>query len=331
MFSKNFGPWTIIYSVKEKIEIKRVNKSFQSSEVLIDLNVIIPVGESLSILGPSGSGKTTLLKIIAGILKPDSGAVIMPGFMKLDPVLVFQDYQLFPYMSVFNNIAFGLKARRVNREEISKKVDEIAVKLSIEHRLKVYPSQLSGGEKQRCALARALILKPEVLLLDEPFANLDRNLKSDTAELLRSIQTDFNLTMVTVTHDQEEALMLSDKLAILVNGKLLEYGRAEDIYYKPDSLSGARFLGPVNEIPRELYDYFRIDSTSSVFCRAESIEMHSSDQGLAKIRNKNFKGRYFSYSVELGKATIQLFSQQKDRLPGDRVNLKLKEYFSFRN
>ncbi|MDC7225987.1 MAG: ABC transporter ATP-binding protein [Spirochaetales bacterium] len=311
------------------IKFLNVCKQYHDASVLKDLNISVPLGESLSVLGPSGSGKTTLLKILANIITADSGSVVLPHTIKSQPVLVFQDYQLFPYMTVYNNIAFGLQARRLPKKEIKEKVEAMAVKLSIDNRLKAYPAQLSGGEKQRCALARALVLKPEVILLDEPFANLDRNLKSETAEFLRSIQQDFKLTMITVTHDQEEALMLSDWLAILVNGEMLEFGRAEDIYFQPGSLEAARFLGPVNEIPRSLYAYFLLESTDSVYCRAESLEMIPDENGKAKIKSKHFKGRYFRYTIELADTSIQLFSQQKDLCGGDRVDLKLKEFFSF--
>ena len=170
--------------MKQNIEVRDVTIKFGNKKVLESLNIDIPRGEFLSLLGPSGAGKTTLLKILAGILNADSGTVCIPSDIEQSPVLVFQDYQLFPYMSVYNNIAFGLQARRVSRKQIENTVQDIAEKMGILDRLNTYPEQLSGGEKQRCALARALVLNPGVLLLDETFANLDTHLKNDTARLL---------------------------------------------------------------------------------------------------------------------------------------------------
>lgn len=315
--------------MNENIEVRGLTKRFDKKEILVKIDMDIPKGEFLSILGPSGSGKTTFLKILAGILPSDSGTISFPTEMKQTPVLVFQDYQLFPYMSVFNNIAFGLQARRLSRKEIESLVMEMADKLGILKRIKAYPAQLSGGEKQRCALARALVVNPQVLLLDEPFANLDKNLKSDTAQLLRRIQQEFNLTLISVTHDQEEAMMLSDTIALLIGGEIKEFGIAENIYRRPHSLEGAQFFGQVNLLPSQFHDYFHVDGKSSVYCRPENLDISANSQGIAIVEQRSFNGRVFRYFIKMGDSSLEVYSKEENLLPGDHVDVVLNESFCF--
>ncbi len=311
------------------IEVRELTKNFGQKKILKAISLDIPKGEFLSLLGPSGSGKTTFLKILAGVLEADSGSVNFPSDLKQSPVLVFQDFQLFPYMSVYNNIAFGLQARHRPRKEIDISVREIASKLGILKRLDAYPGQLSGGEKQRCALARALVLNPQVLLLDEPFANLDKNLKNETAQLLRRIQQDFKLTLISVTHDQEEAMMLSDTIALLIGGKLMECGLAEQIYHRPRSLEAARFLGQVNIISQKYQQYFHLTEQDTVYCRPEDLEISDNPNGTAVIEERFFNGRVYRYLVKLRGFPFEIYSMKENLSPGDSVDLTLKEYFQF--
>lgn len=314
--------------MNESIEVRGLTKQFNNKEILKRIDMDIPKGKFLSILGPSGSGKTTFLKILAGILHSDSGTVSFPSDIKQTPVLVFQDYQLFPYMSVFNNIAFGLQARGLSRKETESRVKEMADKLGIIKRIKAYPAQLSGGEKQRCALARALVINPQVLLLDEPFANLDKNLKSDTAQLLRRIQQDFNLTLISVTHDQEEAMMLSDTIALLIGGEIKEFGVAEHIYRRPHSLEGAQFFGKVNLLPIQYYDYFQLDEKRPVYCRPENLDISANAQGKAIVEQRSFNGRVFRYFIKLGESSLEVYSKEENLSPGDHIDVVLNESFS---
>lgn len=309
------------------IEVRALTKNFGKKQILKGIDLDIPRGQFLSLLGPSGSGKTTFLKILAGILPADSGEILFPTDLKQSPVLVFQDYQLFPYMSVYNNIAFGLQARHRSRKEIEKSVGEIASKLGILKRLGAYPGQLSGGEKQRCALARALVLNPRVLLLDEPFANLDKTLKNDTAQLLRRIQQEFKLTLISVTHDQEEAMMLSDTIALLIGGKLMEFGLAEQIYRRPGTLEAARFLGQVNCIQEECQKYFQVEERDPVYCRPEDLDIIKNPKGIAVIEERFFNGRVYRYLVKLEGFPLEIYSMKENLSPGDSVDLTLKEYF----
>ena len=315
--------------MNESIEVRGLTKHFDKKEILKRIEMDIPKGEFLSILGPSGSGKTTFLKVLAGILHADNGTITFPSEIKQSPVLVFQDYQLFPYMSVFNNIAFGLQARRTSRKETESRVLEMADKLGILKRIKAYPAQLSGGEKQRCALARALVLNPQVLLLDEPFANLDKNLKSDTARLLRRIQQDFNLTLISVTHDQEEAMMLSDTIALLIGGEIKEFGVAEHIYRHPRSLEGAQFFGQVNLLPNTFHHYFHLDEKAQVYCRPENLEINANSHGMAIVEQRSFNGGVFRYLIKLGGFSLEIDSKEEKLSAGDHVDVVLKEYFCF--
>ena len=314
--------------MNKKIEVRELVKKFGKKEILKGIDMEIPQGEFLTLLGPSGAGKTTFLKILAGVIDADGGRIIFPPEMKQSPVMVFQDYQLFPYMSVYNNIAFGLQAKKKPRKEIEHKVQKIASTLGIQNHLRSYPAQLSGGEKQRCALARALILNPAILLLDEPFANLDKNLKSDTAHLLKRIQREFDLTIVSVSHDQEEAMMLSNTIALLSGGKLLEYGRAEQLYGAPRTLTGARFFGQVNAIGREWFKYFYLEEKEMVYCRPENLIIRKCAKGLATVEQRFFKGGSYKYLVKLGKLALEVHSMKEKLHPGDAVDLRINGYFT---
>lgn len=313
--------------MNKNIEIRELKKKYGEKVILKGFDMDIPIGGFLSLLGPSGAGKTTFLRIVAGILAADSGTVSFPPDIDQSPVLVFQDYQLFPYMSVYNNIAFGLQTRHVARKEIENHVKEMAGKLGILDRLSAYPAQLSGGEKQRCALARALVLNPQILLLDEPFANLDKNLKRDTARLLKRIQQEFKLTLISVTHEQEEAIMLSDAIALIIEGELKEFGVAEQIYRRPKSIESARFLGQVNCIPVLHHEYFQIDEQETVYCRPENLEIHRETKGEGNIEERTFDGRVYKYLVRLRNILLEVISMEEDLLTGDIVNIDLKEYF----
>ncbi|MBE7532381.1 MAG: ABC transporter ATP-binding protein [Chloroflexi bacterium] len=216
----------------------------------------MPGGRITALLGPSGCGKTTALKMIAGLLPPTSGDILFNGRSilsipaeKRGAVLVFQNHLLFPTMNVFDNVAFGLKMRGEPKAIIRQRVEEMLalVKLSgYGHR---QPHQLSGGQKQRVALARALIIEPNVLLLDEPLSNLDAHLRQEMRDLIFTLQRQLGITTVVVTHDQEEAVILADYIALIFDGRLQQVGTPDDFYERPSSLPIARFFGGVNFIP----------------------------------------------------------------------------------
>ncbi|WP_394941405.1 ABC transporter ATP-binding protein [Psychromicrobium sp. YIM B11713] len=241
------------------VELDQVSKSFGGATAIDGLNLSVQPGEFLSLLGPSGCGKTTLLRMIGGFEHPDSGDIRIGGSSVIGqppnkrPVnTVFQSYALFPHMNVAENVGYGLRQRRVPKSEITERV-LAALKMSrLEKFADRSPSKLSGGQQQRVALARALVNRPRVLLLDEPMSALDRKLREEMQLELTVLQAELGITFVFVTHDQEEALTMSDRIAVIDQGKIQQLADAETIYSSPANLFVARFIGKRNFIPVEL-------------------------------------------------------------------------------
>jgi len=235
------------------LSLHNINKSFSGQRVLKNISFEVFKGEFFTLLGPSGCGKTTILRLIAGFETPDSGEIILENQVinsipahKRNVNTVFQSYTLFPHMTVEENIGFGLKMKKISPSQIKTKVKQALhlVKLEgYEHR---YPHQLSGGQQQRIALARALVNEPKVLLLDEPFSALDYALRKEMRLELKLIQENLGITFIFVTHDQEEALSLSDRVLVLENGEVKQLGTPTDIYENPISLRVAKFVGETN-------------------------------------------------------------------------------------
>ena len=243
------------------IEIQNVRKVFGAHEALKDVSLRIETGELMALLGPSGSGKTTLLRIIAGLELPDSGHIHLNGEDATESTardrqvgFVFQHYALFRHMTVFENIAFGLRVRpkstRPPEREIRVRVLELLELIQLDWLGDRYPSQLSGGQRQRVALARALAVEPRVLLLDEPFGALDAKVRRELREWLRRLHDDLHIASVFVTHDQEEALEVADRVAILSEGNIEQVGTPDEVYRRPANAFVREFLRDVN--PRRL-------------------------------------------------------------------------------
>ena len=239
------------------IEIQNLTKTFGSFRALDQVNLKVETGELLALLGPSGSGKTTLLRIIAGLDTPSTGEILFHGQDAKDKKtkdrsvgFVFQHYALFRHMTVFDNIAFGLRVKpraiRPRESKIKEKVHELLGLVQLDWVAKRYPSQLSGGQRQRIALARALAIEPKVLLLDEPFGALDAKVRKELRQWLRRFHDDLHITTLFVTHDQEEALEVADKIVVMNTGKIEQVGTPEEVYHKPVSVFVLNFLGNVN-------------------------------------------------------------------------------------
>ena len=239
------------------IEIENISKQFGSFAALKDVSLTIPSGELVALLGPSGSGKTTLLRIIAGLETADAGRILFNGQDSTDSHVrerqvgfVFQHYALFRHLTVFENIAFGLRVRpratRPSNSEISDKVMKLLQLVQLEGMAKRYPAQLSGGQRQRIALARALAVEPQVLLLDEPFGALDAQVRAELRRWLRKLHDEIHVTSVFVTHDQEEALEVADRIVVMNRGKIEQAGTPDQVYEHPANPFVLNFLGNVN-------------------------------------------------------------------------------------
>jgi iron(III) transport system ATP-binding protein len=235
------------------VKVENVWKVFGKVAALKSVSLDVREGEFVTLLGPSGCGKTTLLRIISGLYKPTRGKVYFDGEDVTDKApwernvgLVFQDYALWPHMKVFDNIAYGLKLRKLPRDEIRRRVAEVARMLGIEELLDRYPHQLSGGQQQRVALARALVINPSILLLDEPLSNLDAKIRVNVRAEIKRLQKALKITTIYVTHDQEEALVISDRIAVMNFGAIEQVGTPLEVYYNPKTLFVADFVGQVN-------------------------------------------------------------------------------------
>lgn len=235
------------------IELKNIVKRFGSFTALDHVSLSIPRGSFVTLLGPSGCGKTTLMRQVAGFSEPDEGDVLIDGKRinglppyKRNTPLVFQEYALFPHMTVSENISYGLRLRKLPREEIERKVQEMLEMFNLSGLEKRFPREMSGGQQQRVAFARALIMGQEILLLDEPLSNLDAKLRVEVRTELRQIQQKFKITTIYVTHDQDEALSMSDMIAVMRRGVIEQVGAPWEIYFRPANRFVADFVGTVN-------------------------------------------------------------------------------------
>ncbi len=303
-----------------------------STPAVDDFSLDIPTGKLVAFLGPSGCGKTTTLKMIAGLINPTAGRITFDGedilpipSEKRGAVMVFQNYLLFPYMSVGDNVGFGLKMRGVDKKIIQQKVQQMLELVKLPDIAKRRPSQLSGGQQQRVALARALITEPRVLLLDEPLSNLDAHLRDEMRDLILMIQRDLKVTTVFVTHDQEEAVLLADQIALIFDGLLQQYVSPAEFYQRPISERAARFFGGVNFIPAnrtngivktDIGD-FHFDATNNetaptgkaqLTIRPEQIRLNegqSNNVVKGRVRERIYVGTYTRYKIQLGNHEIE--------------------------
>jgi spermidine/putrescine ABC transporter ATP-binding subunit len=241
--------------------LENVVKTFNKTEVVKKMNLEIKQGELVSFLGPSGCGKTTTLNMIAGFLDVDGGRIVVDGKPvhllppnKREMGMVFQNYALFPHMTVFDNVAYGLKLRKVSKSEIHTRVTEALEMVRLAGYEKRYPKELSGGQQQRVSLARALVIKPKVLLLDEPLSNLDAKLRQEMREEIVEIQKKVGITTIFVTHDQEEALAISDRIAVMYEGRIEQVDTPVAIYNHPQTDFVSRFIGEVNQIQGQVLE-----------------------------------------------------------------------------
>ena len=341
-----------VMSENHIIELKNISKSYGSEKVLDDINLYIDNGEFVTILGPSGCGKTTILRLIAGFTEADDGKVIIDGkdVSSLPPYkrqvnTIFQRYQLFEHLNVYENVAFGLRNKRVNgkrlkEKNISKKVKEMLSLVNLSGFERRHITQLSGGQQQRVAIARALAVDPEILLLDEPLAALDLKLRKDMQVELKNIQKSLGITFLFVTHDQTEALSMSDHIVVMNDGKIQQIGAPIDIYNEPKNAFVADFIGESNILDGEMLDDFKAQFSGAVFqcldkgfapkekvdivIRPEDVIVVPLNEGqiTGKITSNTFKGVHFEMIVDV--KNFKWMIQTIDYYPvGEEIGLKI--------
>ncbi|GAA0373983.1 ABC transporter ATP-binding protein [Bacillus horti] len=348
------------------IKIEKVSKYFDDIKGVDGADIAIEQGEFFTLLGPSGCGKTTLLRTLAGFYRQEEGHIFF-GDQKIDDVpaykrnigMVFQSYAIFPHMTVFDNVAYGLKARKVSKKDIEKRVLEALEMVELTHLKDRQPAQLSGGQQQRIALARAVVIHPGLLLMDEPLSNLDAKLRLKMRSDIRQLQKSLNITTIYVTHDQEEALAVSDRIAVLNKGKIQQIGKPHEIYLAPKNKFVANFIGTTNFIEGDCSNY-KEDGTATVQIAGISFEvsLNSSYSGKAiysvrpeqlrfvdetssepkavvagKIIESTFLGEKVEYQVKLSNGqVVQVHEhniQFKDlRTDGDQVKIDLNPEYA---
>ena len=309
------------------LSIKDIQFSYDKFSLTADLKA--DKGEFISILGPSGSGKTTLLRIIAGFQKPENGTIILSGrditglpTAARNIGMVFQDYALFPHLDVYNNIAYGLKTKKAGRDFIESRVTELLKLVSLDGYEKRRIDELSGGEKQRVALARAIAPEPELLLFDEPLSALDVKLRRNLRREIKSIQEQLGFTAVYVTHDQEEAMSISDRIAVMNNGRITQIGTPEDLYNNPADYFTADFIGIMNKINTPYKIMFRPES-----CRVISDEAEDS-VGLrleVTVKTAEYSGGFYRCESLTGSGEIVTFYSSEKYACGIRLILEIDE------
>lgn len=312
------------------LSLIKIGKRYDERDIIKDLDLHVNSGEMVCLLGPSGSGKTTTLRMIGGFISPSSGQITIDGkdVTRLPPehrptAMVFQQYALWPNMTAFQNIGFGLKLRRLGRSAIAKKVDEVLELVDLRGFERYYPAQLSGGQQQRVALARALVLEPKVLLLDEPLSNLDAQLRYKVREDIRNIQQRAGITTVFVTHDQDEALSVSDRIAVLSDGHIEQFDTPDNLYLNPQTSFVAKFIGSMNVFratvrngmvyssgqPVVPYDSTttECDEDMEVAVRPEDIQLTQEDGAPGRVVRRVPRGHYAELMLETAVGTLRAF------------------------
>lgn len=314
--------------------IEGLHKKYGQVSVLTNIHMEIQKGEFITLLGPSGCGKSTILRIVAGLTDASAGKISIEGkdMNGVQPKdrqvgMVFQSYALFPNMTVHENVAFGLRMQKVNKTDMEQRVHEMLALVHLSEKANAYPKELSGGQQQRVALARALIVRPKVLLLDEPLSALDAQIRKKLQADLRSIQRKLNMTMILVTHDQEEAMAVSDRIFVMKNGSIAQTGTPTEIYTRPNNEFIANFIGHYNVFPRQSLEKMLgkslIGQSTKFAIRPEALHLEQRDgdlcfSGIAKqslmsgnIIRTTFEGEMTftmeqlhqqGYSIEMGKS-----------------------------
>ena len=332
------------------IEIKNINVSYGSNHVLKEVSLNIENKDFYTFLGPSGCGKTTLLRLIAGFEKSSSGELFIDGkeVSNLNPWerdvgMVFQNYALWPHMTVYKNISFGLEEKKLDKKEIKNRVDEVLELVDLKDLSGRYPFQLSGGQQQRVALARTLVVKPKVLLLDEPLSNLDAKLRVQMRKELQDLHKKIGITSIFVTHDQEEANSMSTNLAILNEGVVQQVGKPVDLYNNPENIFVANFLGTTNVIDGtfknnnftsseglEIKDIIDDKKGTNILLRPQNLYLHGNNNDFQNFEgiviNQEFLGNIVRYTVNVKNHLLTVDSLHEVNKKIYSPNEKIKIY-----
>ncbi|MBX8483753.1 ABC transporter ATP-binding protein [Pseudomonas cichorii] len=318
------------------VSIENLQKSYASTAVFSDINCAIGRGEFVTLLGPSGCGKSTLLRCIAGLTSVNSGRILLDG-QDLVPVtpqkrnigMVFQSYALFPNMTVEQNVAFGLRIQKVNADDVHKRVAEVLKLVELTDFASRYPHQMSGGQCQRVALARSLVTRPRLLLLDEPLSALDARIRKHLREQIRAIQRELGLTTIFVTHDQEEALTMSDRIFLMNQGRIVQSGDAETLYTSPANVFAAGFIGNYNLLePDDASRLMQRPINTRVAIRPEAIQLSVTGALEGEVLSHSLLGNVIRYRVQARDVELVvdvLNRSAKDLHPnGQRVSLNIE-------
>ncbi|WP_249866224.1 putative 2-aminoethylphosphonate ABC transporter ATP-binding protein [Paenibacillus konkukensis] len=317
--------------MSDYLKINQVSKSFGTFDALKQIHIGIRKGEFVCLLGPSGCGKTTLLRILAGLESPDSGSVVMNGkdMTYVSPAnrkfgIVFQSYALFPNLSAYENIAYGLKGKGMTKREIHGKVEEMLEMVGLSQARDRYPSQLSGGQQQRIALARAIALSPDMLLLDEPLSALDAKVRHKLRQEICDLQKRLGITTVMVTHDQEEALTMADRIIVMNHAEVIQIGTPEEIYDRPRTPFVADFIGTMNFIHRQPDPRSELKNECLLSVRPEHILIVSKpmEGGIhVVLKFIEFRGSFYRITVQ----TV-LSSQRIDAGQALKIDVPVEEF-----
>ena len=329
------------------LQLKNINKYFGKSHVIKNVNLSFERGHFITFLGPSGCGKTTLLRMIAGFYEPDEGEILLNGknVERIPPYgrntsMVFQEYALFPHMNVFDNVSYGLKVKKVPKDKMTKRVEDALELMQLKGMKKRFPNQMSGGQQQRVAIARSLVNEPEILLLDEPLGALDLKLRKEMQLELKRLQREMNITFIYVTHDQEEALTMSDTVVVMNGGKVQQIGTPEDIYNEPKNAFVADFIGDSNIVDGVMHRDFLVsfsgvqfpcvdrgfarEQSVQVVVRPEDIEVVSPVEGqlVGVVNDVIFKGVHFEMHVEC-EGREWLIHSTRACTPGETIGMRI--------
>ena len=316
---------------KVKLEIRNMSKKYDNGDGVENINLKIYEGEIVTFLGPSGCGKSTILRTIGGFMDVTSGDILIDGksVVGLAPenrptAMVFQSYNLWPHMTIYENLAFGLKLRKMPKQQINEEIRKMLALVSMSGCEKKYPNQLSGGQQQRIAIARSLLLKPSLLLLDEPFSALDAKIRQQMREELKRIQSELGITVIFVTHDQEEAMAISHRIVVMNKGKFDQVGTPDEIYDKPATLHVASFIGEMNFIRK---------NGATIAVRPEDLTITQGEGDMkAEISTVMLMGHYVLMTAKVGNDMVKCYvnREQGDRLrEGMQVSLKIGKHTQF--